>query len=316
MNVLGAYDMVGISFFITSMALLAATVFFYLERPNVPRRWQLSMSIMILVCLIATIHYFYMRDFWIQTGQSPTSYRYIDWFITVPLQIIEFYLILNTVSPQSLWMFWRLLSASVIMLVCGYIGETSLQSFNHQAALGAKNMYSVQTQKNMTNTQQSTNEKPELAAVELATAALDQEYDRNNNYADKIIDSRSGYTVGDSVVETYITFWLLGMVAWLYILYEIFFGGAAAHYRASTDKSLRYAFYGMRLIVTVGWAIYPIGYMYGVDFYSVNLQQDFNMLNILYNYADFVNKIAFGVVIWYAARMSKPELDDGYSSQY
>ena len=70
------------------------------------------------------------------------------------------------------------------------------------------------------------------------------------------------------------------------------------------------------MITQLGWAIYPIGYMYGVDFYSVNLQQDFNMLNILYNYADFVNKIAFGVVIWYAARMSKPELDDGYSSQY
>jgi hypothetical protein len=32
-----------------------------------------------------------------------------------------------------------------------------------------------------------------------------------------------------------------------------------------------------------------------------------NMLNIVYNLADFVNKIAFGVVIWAAATSSSHE---------
>ena len=40
---------VGVSFFITSMALLAATVFFVLERSNVPKKWQLSMTVMTLL---------------------------------------------------------------------------------------------------------------------------------------------------------------------------------------------------------------------------------------------------------------------------
>ena len=47
----------------------------------------------------------------------------------------------------------------------------------------------------------------------------------------------------------------------------------------------------MRMIVLVGWAIYPIGYMMG----------DINDLNILYNLADVVNKTAFGMMVWYAA---------------
>ena len=32
-----------------------------------------------------------MRDVWVMTGDSPTVYRYIDWLITVPLQMVEFY---------------------------------------------------------------------------------------------------------------------------------------------------------------------------------------------------------------------------------
>ncbi len=43
-------------------------------------------------------NYFYMRGAWIKTQQSPTVYRYTDWLITVPLQIVEFYLILQVLS--------------------------------------------------------------------------------------------------------------------------------------------------------------------------------------------------------------------------
>ena len=46
---------------------------------------------------------------------------------------------------------------------------------------------------------------------------------------------------------------------------------------------------------TVGWAIYPIGYVWG---YAGG--GDAEALNIIYNLADFINKIAFGVVIWVA----------------
>ena len=44
-------------------------------------------------------------------------------------------------------------------------------------------------------------------------------------------------------------------------------------------------------------SIYPIGYLVGYFGDGGNVA----MLNLIYNLADFVNKIAFGVVIWAAA---------------
>merc|ERR1712117_940590 len=76
------------------------------------------------VTLVAAVHYFYMREFWIQIGSSPIVYRYIDWSITVPLQMIEFYFILAAVQPNiGIGMFWRLLVGTVFMLAFGYSGE-------------------------------------------------------------------------------------------------------------------------------------------------------------------------------------------------
>merc|ERR1712061_552121 len=57
-------------------------------------------------------------------GSSPIVYRYIDWSITVPLQMVEFYLILSAVQPNiGGGMFWRLLIGTVFMLAAGYMGE-------------------------------------------------------------------------------------------------------------------------------------------------------------------------------------------------
>merc|ERR1711918_244180 len=74
--------------------------------------------------LVAAVHYFYMREFWVIIHSSPILYRYIDWSITVPLQMIEFYLILSAVKPNlGQGMFWRLLIGTVWMLASGYCGE-------------------------------------------------------------------------------------------------------------------------------------------------------------------------------------------------
>merc|ERR1712178_491835 len=83
-----------------------------------------SMNVGALVTLVAAVHYFYMREFWVQIHSSPVLYRYIDWSITVPLQMIEFYLILSAVKRDiSGGMFWRLLTGTVAMLAFGYGGE-------------------------------------------------------------------------------------------------------------------------------------------------------------------------------------------------
>ena len=216
-------DFVGISFWVISMGMLAATAFFFMERGTVAPGWKTSVTVAGLVTGIAFIHYMYMRDVWVTTGDSPTVYRYIDWLITVPLQMIEFYLILVAVRKASSGIFWRLLIGSLVMLIGGYLGEAGY------------------------------------------------------------INATLGF--------------IIGMAGWVYILYEIFSGEAGKAASKSGNKALVTAFGAMRMIVTVGWAIYPLGYVFGYLTGGV----DANSLNVVYNLADFINKIAFGLVIWAAA---------------
>ena len=90
---------------------------------------------------------------------------------------------------------------------------------------------------------------------------------------------------------------IIGMAGWIYILYEIFSGEAGKAAAKSGNKSLVTAFGALRMIVTVGWAIYPLGYIFGYLTGGI----DANALNVIYNLADFVNKIAFGLIIWSCA---------------
>jgi sensory rhodopsin len=121
--ILQSGDYVGFTFFIGSMAMLAATVFFFLEMWNVQGKWRTSMLISGLITFIAAVHYFYMRDFWAETGTSPTEFRYIDWILTVPLMCVEFYLILKAFGAK-MDLLWKMIAYSLWMLIFGYLGET------------------------------------------------------------------------------------------------------------------------------------------------------------------------------------------------
>jgi len=220
---LAADDFVGISFWLISMALMASTVFFLWETQGVTAKWKTSLVVSALVTLIASVHYFYMRDVWIATETTPTVYRYIDWLLTVPLLMIEFYLILRAIGVASAGIFWRLLIGTFVMLIPGYMAEAGF-------------------------------------------------------------------------LNIYIGF-IIGMLGWFYILYEIFLGEAGKAAKANASEAVMFAYKAMRWIVTLGWAIYPLGYVLGYMMGTV----DEASLNIIYNLADLVNKIAFGLLIWYAA---------------
>ena len=101
--------------------MLAATVFFFVERSSVSVEWKLSMTVSGLITMIAAVHYYYMRDVWVGSYTSPTEFRYIDWILTVPLMCVEFYLLTKTGLS-------KMISASVVMLVTGYFGEASVLS--------------------------------------------------------------------------------------------------------------------------------------------------------------------------------------------
>ncbi|MEC7609092.1 MAG: bacteriorhodopsin-like [Verrucomicrobiota bacterium] len=221
---LATNDYVGISFWLATAIMLAATVFFFVERDRAQGKWKTTLTIAGLVTGIAFWHYLYMRDVWVNTGTSPTVFRYIDWLITVPLQIVEFYLILAAVTAVSARVFWKLLIASIVMLLGGYLGETGV--------LG--------------------------------------------------VSETAGFVVG--------------MAGWLYIIYEIFKGEASQLNENSGNVASQNAFKTIRLIVTIGWAIYPIGYFLGMGEANTS-----GTLDIVYNLADLINKAAFGLAIWVAA---------------
>ena len=216
-------DFVGISFWIISIAMVAATVFFLMESLRVKGKWRTSLVVGALVTLVAAVHYFYMRDVWVSTGASPTVFRYVDWIITVPLQMIEFYLILAACTAIAGGVFWRLFVGSLVMLIGGYLGEAGF------------------------------------------------------------INATLGFVIG--------------MAGWIFILHEIFAGEASNVNAAEAPDSVKTAYNTMKWIVTIGWAIYPIGYFMG---YMAG-GADADSLNVVYNLADVVNKIAFCLAIWAAA---------------
>merc|ERR1711897_100796 len=90
-----------------------------------------------------------------------------------------------------------------------------------------------------------------------------------------------------------------------YILYEIFAGEAGKVASTNMGESVQSAFSAMRFIVTVGWSIYPLGYFFGYLCGAVAP----SALNLIYNLADFVNKIAFCLVIWHAAKTETLAVD-------
>jgi bacteriorhodopsin len=106
-----------------------------------------------------------------------------------------------------------------------------------------------------------------------------------------------GYAGEAGYISPFLGF-IIWMVGWLYILYEIFTGEAGKLCDKSTSNDLVTAFGKMRIIVTIGWAVYPLGYVFGYLTGGI----DSNTLNVIYNFADFINKIAFGLIIWSAAR--------------
>jgi len=222
-DLLVADDLVGVSFWVISMGMLAATAFFFLERGSVASNWRTTLTVAGIVTGVTFINYLYVRNIYIGQGEALILYRYVDWIITMPLQMIQFYLILATVRKVPKSLFWKLLIGSIVVVLAAYLGSS------------------------------------------------------------ENIPSMVGYVIS--------------IGGWIYILYEIFSGEAGRAVAKSGNKPMVSAYVSMRMIVTVGWAIYPLGYIFG---YITN-SLDNNLLNIIYNIADFINKIAFGLVIWVAA---------------
>ena len=60
-------DPVAFTFFTGYMAMAAASVFFLFERGTVADKWKTSLLISGMITGIASVHYYYMRDYYLST---------------------------------------------------------------------------------------------------------------------------------------------------------------------------------------------------------------------------------------------------------
>ena len=123
-DVPAAGDLVGITFWIGTMAMMAASAFFFLSLNSVDAKWRSSILVSGLITFIAAVHYMYMRDAH-AAGDSTTVFRYVDWILTVPLMCVEFYLILKGAGATTKHL-KQLVFLSTVMLVTGFVGEAGL----------------------------------------------------------------------------------------------------------------------------------------------------------------------------------------------
>ncbi len=224
---------VAFTFFIGTMAMMAASVFFFLELNNTSKQWRTSVLVSGLITFIAAVHYYYMRSYNLDTGESPTFFRYVDWILTVPLMCVEFYLITKKAGAK-IALLWKLIFASLVMLVTGYVGEV---------------------------------------------------LDRDGSVLWGVISG----------------------IAYFYIVYLVWFG-EVSKLAQTAGAQVAKATKVLGWFVLVGWAIYPLGYILGTPggLFGIQLVQDtaaaLNAMDIVYNVADAINKIGFGLVIYALSR--------------
>ena len=230
------HNYVAFTFFIGTMAMMAASVFFFFELNNTSPKWRTSVLVSGLITFIAAVHYYYMRGYNLETGDSPTFFRYVDWILTVPLMCVEFYLITKKAGAK-IGLLWKLIFASLIMLVTGYIGE--------------------------------------------------------------VLDPAKSVLWG-----------VVSGAAYFYIAYLVWFGEVAKLSQTAGPQVAK-ATRILAWFVLVGWAIYPLGYilgtpggLFGMTFVSTPEDGEAAM-DIVYNIADAINKIGFGLVIYALSRKSE-----------
>jgi len=127
-----------LSFGIAGMG--SATIFYWLQLPNVMKHYRTALAITGLVTAIATYHYVRIFNSWVDAFEVKNSaggdytvalsgapfndaYRYVDWLLTVPLLLIELILVMKLPKEETIALSWKLGYSSAVMVALGYPGE-------------------------------------------------------------------------------------------------------------------------------------------------------------------------------------------------
>jgi sensory rhodopsin len=100
---------------------------------------------------------------------------------------------------------------------------------------------------------------------------------------------------------------LIGIVFWLYILGELFFGRMDEVVAKSENRAVQQGYFWLRLIVTVGWAVYPLGNFIT----SFGGYVDQGGLATTYNIAGFINQMGFGLAVLATAILASKDDANG-----
>ncbi|HLX98931.1 MAG TPA: bacteriorhodopsin [Roseiarcus sp.] len=212
-------DVASATFLLMTAAMAAAAVLLLTAGHWVSPRWRLPVALSSLVPLVGVLHYGISSLVWLQAHEMPVVFRYADWMIAAPIQVLTLYFLIQTVENTPTGLFWRLLVASVAMVLARYMGETDL-------------LYP---------------------------------------------------TLG----------FLIGLILWLYVLGELYFGRMAEINAQSASDPVRLGYFWLRLIVTVGWALYPLSYL----IVRLGNGADVAKMSVIYNLADLINQIAFVLAV-------------------
>jgi bacteriorhodopsin len=126
------------SLVIASMVFTA--LFLLLSRNRVAPRYRNALTVSAMVCGIAAYHYFRIFDNFRASYPAGTTvdsvhqlsnvafneaYRYVDWFLTVPLLLIETVAVMALKREDQRSLLFKLVPASALMIALGYPGEIS-----------------------------------------------------------------------------------------------------------------------------------------------------------------------------------------------
>jgi bacteriorhodopsin len=122
-------------------AMGASALFFLLSRKQVVERFQPLLLLAGTVSLIGCYHAFRLFNSWNETfelaGNSYAAsghffhetYRYGDWFLTVPLLLIELVLVLTLSKIQTEALLKRLIGAALVWIFFTYLGASNIGEY-------------------------------------------------------------------------------------------------------------------------------------------------------------------------------------------
>ncbi|NCV80608.1 MAG: xanthorhodopsin, partial [Actinobacteria bacterium] len=108
-------------------SMLFTTTFLLVGRERVLPRYRMAVMVSATVTAIAAYHYFRMFDSFAIAGASyNVGYRYVDWFLTVPLLLVETVAVLALARQAQSSLLVRLVPAAALMIALGYPGDSGM----------------------------------------------------------------------------------------------------------------------------------------------------------------------------------------------